>query len=203
MAQAGSRPPRGGWSRGGKRWNGARRGPCWGQKLGKAVFVLAQVLHKTEDYLRQVLCKAAESVYSHAIQVKKMKAIYHMLNMCSLDVTNKCLIAEVWCPEADLHELRRALEEGSVRRPAPDGGTGAALGTPQNSGDAEKGCRSVRERGRVLSWTKAPGSPSAEGVGACVHLLSSTLLVTWLEVKPVYGRKDTVKCSLLPCHLKD
>lgn len=79
---------------------------------------LTQVLHKTEDYLRQVLCKAAESVYSRVIQVKKMKAIYHMLNMCSFDVTNKCLIAEVWCPEADLHELRGALEEGSVRLPA-------------------------------------------------------------------------------------
>lgn len=74
---------------------------------------LYTVLHKTEDYLRQVLCKAAESVYSHVIQVKKMKAIYHMLNMCSFDVTNKCLIAEVWCPEADLHDLRRALEDGS------------------------------------------------------------------------------------------
>lgn len=83
------------------------------------MFVFTQVLHKTEDYLRQVLCKAAESVYSRVIQVKKMKAIYHMLNMCSFDVTNKCLIAEVWCPEADLHELRRALEEGSVRRPSP------------------------------------------------------------------------------------
>ncbi|XP_045432038.1 V-type proton ATPase 116 kDa subunit a2 isoform X2 [Pipistrellus kuhlii] len=72
-----------------------------------------QVLHKTEDYLRQVLSKAAESVYSRAVQVKKMKAIYHMLNMCSLDVTNKCLIAEVWCPEADLPGLRCALEDGS------------------------------------------------------------------------------------------
>ncbi|KAM5237711.1 V-type proton ATPase 116 kDa subunit a 2 [Ctenodactylus gundi] len=74
---------------------------------------LYTVLHRTEDYLRQVLCKAAESVYSRAVQVKKMKAIYHMLNMCSFDVTNKCLIAEVWCPEADLQELRVALEEGS------------------------------------------------------------------------------------------
>ncbi|XP_069880969.1 V-type proton ATPase 116 kDa subunit a 2 isoform X2 [Dipodomys merriami] len=74
---------------------------------------LYTVLHKTEDYLRQVLCKAAESVYSRVVQVKKMKAIYHMLNMCSFDVTNKCLIAEVWCPEADLPGLRRALEQGS------------------------------------------------------------------------------------------
>lgn len=112
------------------------------------MFVPTQVLHKTEDYLRQVLCKAAESVYSHVIQVKKMKAIYHMLNMCSFDVTNKCLIAEVWCPEADLHELRRALEEGSVRWPGPDGGTGAALGMPENPGDA-------KERGSV--WERGEG----------------------------------------------
>ncbi|KAF6333422.1 hypothetical protein mRhiFer1_008180 [Rhinolophus ferrumequinum] len=61
----------------------------------------------------QVLCKAAESVYTRVIQVKKMKAIYHILNMCSFDVTNKCLIAEVWRPEADLQGLQRALEEGS------------------------------------------------------------------------------------------
>ncbi|XP_054852176.1 V-type proton ATPase 116 kDa subunit a 2 isoform X3 [Eublepharis macularius] len=71
------------------------------------------VLHKTEDYLRQVLYKASESIYTWDVQVKKMKAIYHVLNLCSFDVTNKCLIAEVWCPVADLPNMRRALEEGS------------------------------------------------------------------------------------------
>ncbi|XP_074966849.1 V-type proton ATPase 116 kDa subunit a 2-like [Phalacrocorax aristotelis] len=74
---------------------------------------LHTVLHKTEDYLRQVLCKASESIYTWVIQVKKMKAIYHVLNLCSFDVTNKCLIAEAWCPVADLQNLRHALEEGS------------------------------------------------------------------------------------------
>ncbi|KAK3514787.1 hypothetical protein QTP70_031179 [Hemibagrus guttatus] len=71
------------------------------------------VLYRTEDYLRQVLIKASESVYTWVIQVKKMKAIYHILNLCSFDVTNKCLIAEVWCPVNDLPTVRRALEEGS------------------------------------------------------------------------------------------
>ncbi|KAL7986694.1 hypothetical protein Chor_012977 [Crotalus horridus] len=71
------------------------------------------VLHKTEDYLRQVLCKASESIYTWDVQVKKMKAIYHVLNLCSFDVTNKCLIAEVWCSLADLPNMRRALDEGS------------------------------------------------------------------------------------------
>ncbi|XP_041957822.1 V-type proton ATPase 116 kDa subunit a2-like [Alosa sapidissima] len=76
---------------------------------------LHTVLHRTEDYLRQVLNKASESVYTWVIQVKKMKAIYHILNLCSFDVTNKCLIAEIWCPLNDLPALRRALEEGSRR----------------------------------------------------------------------------------------
>ncbi|NWU06003.1 VPP2 ATPase, partial [Cephalopterus ornatus] len=74
---------------------------------------LTTVLNKTEEYLYQVLCKASESIYTWVIQVKKMKAIYHVLNLCSFDVTKKCLIAEVWCPVADLQSLRQALEEGS------------------------------------------------------------------------------------------
>uniref|UniRef100_A0A8C4I8Y8 V-type proton ATPase subunit a n=1 Tax=Dicentrarchus labrax TaxID=13489 RepID=A0A8C4I8Y8_DICLA len=74
---------------------------------------LHTVLHRTEDYLRQVLVKASESVYTWVIQVKKMKAIYYILNLCSFDVTNKCLIAEVWCPVNDIPTLRRALEDGS------------------------------------------------------------------------------------------
>lgn len=78
--------------------------------------MFSQVLHRTEDYLRQVLQKASESAYTWVVQVKKMKAIYHILNLCSFDVTNKCLIAEVWCPVSDLANLRGALEEGSVSR---------------------------------------------------------------------------------------
>uniref|UniRef100_A0A8C1JR02 V-type proton ATPase subunit a n=1 Tax=Cyprinus carpio TaxID=7962 RepID=A0A8C1JR02_CYPCA len=77
---------------------------------------LQNVLHRTEDYLKQVLHKASESAHSWVLQVKKMKAIYHILNLCSFDVTNKCLIAEVWCPVSDLANLRRALEEGSVSK---------------------------------------------------------------------------------------
>uniref|UniRef100_A0A665USY3 V-type proton ATPase subunit a n=1 Tax=Echeneis naucrates TaxID=173247 RepID=A0A665USY3_ECHNA len=64
--------------------------------------------------MMQVLQKASESAYTWVVQVKKMKAIYHILNLCSFDVTNKCLIAEVWCPINDLANLRGALEEGSV-----------------------------------------------------------------------------------------
>ncbi|XP_040203269.1 V-type proton ATPase 116 kDa subunit a2 [Rana temporaria] len=74
---------------------------------------LQAVISQTEEYLKQVLYKASESIFKWVIQVKKMKAVYHVLNLCSFDVTNKCLIAEVWCPVADLQTLRHALEEGS------------------------------------------------------------------------------------------
>nr|XP_033809954.1 V-type proton ATPase 116 kDa subunit a isoform X2 [Geotrypetes seraphini] len=83
------------------------------QGLKTRIQDLHTVLYRTEDYLRQVLCKASESIYTWAVKVKKMKAIYHVLNFCSFDVTNKCLIAEVWCPVADLQNVRQALEEGS------------------------------------------------------------------------------------------
>ncbi|CAL8247786.1 unnamed protein product [Merluccius merluccius] len=81
--------------------------------LGTRIQDLHTVLLRTDDYLRQVLKKASESVYMWYIQVKKMKAIYYILNLCSFDVTNKCLIAEVWCPVGDLVNVRRSLEEGS------------------------------------------------------------------------------------------
>ncbi|KAJ3604713.1 hypothetical protein NHX12_029452 [Muraenolepis orangiensis] len=81
--------------------------------LGTRIQDLHTVLLRTEDYLRQVLKKASESVCMWFIQVKKMKAIYYILNLCSLDVTNKCLIAEVWCPVGDLGAVRQSLEEGS------------------------------------------------------------------------------------------
>lgn len=133
------------------------------------MFVPTQVLHKTEDYLRQVLCKAAESVYSHVIQVKKMKAIYHMLNMCSFDVTNKCLIAEVWCPEADLHDLRQALEQGSVRpRSGRSGGPGAALGKPEKLTEPEKESGMSSSSDRALSWLASRSRLGGAGRLSCV-----------------------------------
>ncbi|XP_078278012.1 V-type proton ATPase 116 kDa subunit a 2-like [Rhinoraja longicauda] len=79
---------------------------------------LHTVLYRTEEYLQQVLLKASESIHTWLVQVKKMKAIYHILNLCSFDVTNKCLIAEVWCPVADLAKVRQALEEGSRKSSA-------------------------------------------------------------------------------------
>uniref|UniRef100_A0A8D3BK73 V-type proton ATPase subunit a n=1 Tax=Scophthalmus maximus TaxID=52904 RepID=A0A8D3BK73_SCOMX len=75
---------------------------------------LNNVLQRTEDYLRQVLQKASESAFTWVVHVKKMKAIFHILNLCSFDVTNKCLIAEVWCPVSDLANLRGRKGDATV-----------------------------------------------------------------------------------------
>ena len=49
-----------------------------------------------------------------SVQVTKIKAIYHAMNMFNLDVTQRCLVAECWCPVKDLPEVQAALSRGTV-----------------------------------------------------------------------------------------
>jgi hypothetical protein len=42
-------------------------------------------------------------------QVKKEKAVYHTLNMLSVDVTRKCLVAEAWCPVSAKPKVKQQL----------------------------------------------------------------------------------------------
>ncbi|KAK2520449.1 V-type proton ATPase 116 kDa subunit a 3 [Columba livia] len=74
---------------------------------------LSVVLEETEQYLAQVLDKVVVALPTWRVQVQKMKAIYLVLNQCSFDVTEKCLIAEVWCPVRDLTQVQDALRQGS------------------------------------------------------------------------------------------
>jgi hypothetical protein len=40
------------------------------------------------------------------LQVRKIKAIYHCLNLFSFDVTQKALVAECWMPEHDISKIQ-------------------------------------------------------------------------------------------------
>lgn len=82
-------------------------------KISKLTLFL-QVLNQTEDHRQRVLQAASKTMRIWFIKVRKMKAIYHTLNLCNIDVTQKCLIAEVWCPVSDLDSIQFALRRGTV-----------------------------------------------------------------------------------------
>lgn len=75
---------------------------------------LFQVLGQTQDHRHRVLVAAAKNIKNWFVKVRKIKAIYHTLNLFNLDVTQKCLIAECWVPVLDLENIQLALRRGTV-----------------------------------------------------------------------------------------
>uniref|UniRef100_A0A674NGB4 V-type proton ATPase subunit a n=1 Tax=Takifugu rubripes TaxID=31033 RepID=A0A674NGB4_TAKRU len=73
---------------------------------------IKSVLSQTEAYLQQLLVRAVAVLPQWKVRVQKCKAVQMVLNLCSSSVTDKCLIAEAWCPTAKLPELQSALREG-------------------------------------------------------------------------------------------
>ncbi|XP_050343253.1 V-type proton ATPase 116 kDa subunit a 1-like isoform X1 [Nymphalis io] len=73
---------------------------------------LEMVLEQTEQHRRLVLANIARDISTWMMAVRKEKAIYHTLNMFSMDIVKKCLIAECWVPRCDLHILQKALDNG-------------------------------------------------------------------------------------------
>ncbi|CAB3376664.1 Hypothetical predicted protein [Cloeon dipterum] len=76
---------------------------------------LNTVLNQTQDHRHRVLAAAAKNITNWFIKVRKIKAIYHTLNLFNLDVTQKCLIAECWVPTEDLEQIQLALRRGTER----------------------------------------------------------------------------------------
>ncbi|XP_059112539.1 V-type proton ATPase 116 kDa subunit a 4 [Peromyscus eremicus] len=73
---------------------------------------LITVITQTDSHRQRLLQEAATNWHSWVIKVQKMKAVYHVLNMCNIDVTQQCIIAEIWFPVADTRHIKRALEQG-------------------------------------------------------------------------------------------
>ncbi|KAF7668004.1 hypothetical protein LDENG_00036830 [Lucifuga dentata] len=73
---------------------------------------IKSVLSQTESFLQQLLMRAVAMLPQWKVRVQKCKAIQMVLNLCSPSVTDKCLIAEAWCPVAKLPALQSALREG-------------------------------------------------------------------------------------------
>nr|QDR51048.1 Vha100-like protein [Manduca sexta] len=73
---------------------------------------LEMVLEQTEQHRRLVLTNIARDISTWMVVVRKEKAIYHTLNMFSMDIVKKCLIAECWVPRRDIHIVQKALDDG-------------------------------------------------------------------------------------------
>jgi V-type H+-transporting ATPase subunit a len=77
---------------------------------------LKTVLDQSLNLRKTLLKNAAQNVKTWTRKVKKMKAIYHTMNMFNLEVNQKCLIAECWAPVSELTRIKLALDKGTVRK---------------------------------------------------------------------------------------
>ncbi|CAC5402301.1 ATPeV0A [Mytilus coruscus] len=75
--------------------------------------MLNGVLNQTKDHRNRVLVGVQKEITAWIIKVKKIKAIYHTLNMCNFDLSHNSLIAECWCPVMALEDVQRGLKHGT------------------------------------------------------------------------------------------
>ncbi|XP_032687657.1 V-type proton ATPase 116 kDa subunit a isoform X2 [Odontomachus brunneus] len=91
--------------------------PAERQEMAKGVRTrledLNLVLNRTQDHRQRVLHNVAKELPNWSIMVRKMKAIYHTMNLFNMDVSKKCLIGECWVPVSDLATVQHCLTEGS------------------------------------------------------------------------------------------
>ncbi|XP_016342054.1 V-type proton ATPase 116 kDa subunit a-like [Sinocyclocheilus anshuiensis] len=80
--------------------------------LRRRIEDIKSVMGETEQYMQQLLVRALARLPEWIVQVQKCKAVQTVLNLCSPSVTDKCLIAEAWCPVSQLPALQSALREG-------------------------------------------------------------------------------------------
>ena len=76
---------------------------------------LKTVLSQTKDHRSRILAASAKHIKVWLIKIRKLKAVYHVLNMFSDDVTQKCLIAECWVPTADIDVVQLSLKRASEK----------------------------------------------------------------------------------------
>ena len=73
---------------------------------------LKRVLDQTQSHRHNVLITAARHIRIWFIKIRKIKAIYHVLNLFNVNVTDKCMIGECWCPVNDIESIYAALRLG-------------------------------------------------------------------------------------------
>ncbi|XWS21008.1 hypothetical protein CRYUN_Cryun30bG0018000 [Craigia yunnanensis] len=98
---------------------GANRYP-FTEDLGKQFQIITEVSGRLEELKTTIdvglvhqsnLLQTIAYHFEHwNLLVKKEKSIYHTLNMLSIDVTKKCLVAEGWCPVFASDKIQNLLQ---------------------------------------------------------------------------------------------
>ncbi|KAL9274728.1 V-type proton ATPase subunit a3-like protein [Drosera capensis] len=101
---------------------GANRYP-FSEDIGKQIEMLKEVSGRIEELkttidtglaLRESLLHTIADRYEQwNVLVKKEKSVYHTLNMLSIDVTKKCLVAEGWSPTFATKQIQEALQRAT------------------------------------------------------------------------------------------
>lgn len=73
---------------------------------------LSTVLDQSLSLRRSLLMSASKNLSTWSFKVKKMKAIYHTMNMFKTDP--KSMIAECWVPAAEIPHIKEVLDRETV-----------------------------------------------------------------------------------------
>ena len=71
------------------------------------------VLKETHDHRFGFLTDKTNHLKKWMIEVRKMKATYHCLNMFNFDVSEKAMVAECWMPQFDIPEIKEVLNKAA------------------------------------------------------------------------------------------
>jgi len=74
---------------------------------------LHTVLTQTTDHRHRLLLAASRTLKASYVKVRKMKAIYHILNQFSLRDSQRVLIGDCWMPTADIPAIKNAITTGA------------------------------------------------------------------------------------------
>ncbi|KAL1118008.1 hypothetical protein V6Z11_D01G003500 [Gossypium hirsutum] len=102
---------------------GANRYP-FAEDCGKQALMISEVSGKISElkstidagllHRDHLLRTIGDQFEQWNLKVKKEKSIHHTLNMLSLDVTKKCLVAEAWSPVFATKQIQDVLQRASV-----------------------------------------------------------------------------------------
>ncbi len=88
-----------------------RHDGCGGQRqLMACPWHMQAILNTTKEHLRTNLCRLAYQLRAWEVKVLKIKAVFYTLNKFSVDPSRRSLLAQCWCPKADLPVIRETLK---------------------------------------------------------------------------------------------